>query len=370
MWLPCHCISCIYKPTKKSKYMYSLLVYNESHIQTIQYTKSINGTASLVEAVSTIQKECKSTGHYKIQFVSCSCANVDRSERKKIMKNYRQKQDYEAMEPSKKKIFLEKKQVRDMTNKHELKMKQLKYKTMDTAKKQDMLNKKAEQYKTMDTAIKQDLLSKKAEEYKRMDTATKQDLLNKKTEHYRTMDATKKQKLLEKSKQEYTSRTSKKTVDSCVEQFKKKIMEGPYYICRVCNRTLYKKSVLKLKTSSYPSQDILKIQSSYDGKEYICKTCHSKAIQGKLLCQAIVNNLNVDDVPTELGNLKKLEQILIAWRIVFKKVIVMLKGQQRKIKGAICNVPVNSDQTCKILPRPPERSGIILLKLKRKLQFR
>ena len=41
-----------------------------------------------------------------------------------MMKNYRQKQDYEAMEPSKKKIFLEKKQVRDMTNEHKLKMKQ------------------------------------------------------------------------------------------------------------------------------------------------------------------------------------------------------------------------------------------------------
>lgn len=50
-----------------------------------------------------------------------------------------------------------------------------------------------------------------------------------------------------------------------------------------------------------------------------------------------MNNLNVDDVPTELGNLKKLEQILIAQRIIFEKVIVMPKGQQRKIKGAICN---------------------------------
>ena len=74
-----------------------------------------------------------------------------------------------------------------------------------------------------------------------------------------------------------------------------------------------------MNTSSYPSQDIFKIQSSYDGKEYICKTCHSKAIQGRLLCQAIVNNLNVDDVPTELGNLKKLEQILIAHASYLKK---------------------------------------------------
>ena len=48
----------------------------------------------------------------------------------------------------------------------------------------------------------------------------------------------------------------------------------------------------------------------------------------------------------------------------------MPKGQQRKIKGAICNVPVNCDEMCNKLPRPPERSGIILLKLKRKLQFR
>lgn len=65
-----------------------------------------------------------------------------------------------------------------------------------------------------------------------------------------------------------------------------------------------------------------------------------------------------------------MEQIIIAWQIVFEKIIVMPKGQWRKIKGAICNVPVECDQTCNILPRPPERSGIILLKLKRKLQFR
>lgn len=55
---------------------------------------------------------------------------------------------------------------------------------------------------------------------------------------------------------------------------------------------------------------------------------------------------------------------------MFEKIVVMPKGQQRKIKGAICNVPVDCDQTCNILPHPPERSGIILLKLKRKIQFR
>ena len=44
-------------------------------------------------------------------------------------------------------------------------------------------------------------------------------------------------------------------------------------------------------------------------------------------------------------------------------------GNSEKLR-AICNVPVECDDTCKILPRPPEQSGIIMLKLKRKLQFR
>jgi hypothetical protein len=84
----------------------------------------------------------------------------------------------------------------------------------------------------------------------------------------------------------------------------------------------------------------------------------------------VVNNLFVDETPTELAALEKLEQILVAQRIVFEKIVIMPKGQQRKIKGAICNVPVECSQTCNVLHRPPDRSEIILLKLKRKLQFR
>ena len=55
---------------------------------------------------------------------------------------------------------------------------------------------------------------------------------------------------------------------------------------------------------------------------------------------------------------------------MFEISIVVPKGQQRKSKSAICNIPVECDQTCNILPRPQERSGIILLTLKRKLEFR
>ena len=163
-------------------------------------------------------------------------------------------------------------------------------------------------------------------------------------------------------------------LDYKISVFQSKIREGPYYICSVCNRLLYRKTVIQLKKQVYNTaadkKDLFTDIKSFDDKHYICKTCHTKMLKGKVPCQAVCNKLCVDDLPPELSVLEKLEQILIAQRIVFEKIIVMPKGQQRKIKGAICNVPVECEQTCKILPRPPERSGIIMLKLKRKLEFR
>ena len=78
----------------------------------------------------------------------------------------------------------------------------------------------------------------------------------------------------------------------------------------------------------------------------------------------------MDEIPTKLSSLEKLEQTWIAQRIVFEKIVLMHKGQQRKIKVAICNVPVECHQTCNQLPHPADRSCIIILKLKRKLQSR
>ena len=117
-----------------------------------------------------------------------------------------------------------------------------------------------------------------------------------------------------------------------------------------------KESFVILQKNKYPRQDCFILQCSFDGKNYICKICHAKLLKGQQPCQA------VDETPTELAALEKLEQILVAQRIVFEKIVIMPKGQQRKIKGAICNVPVECSQTYNVLPRPPDRSGVILLK--------
>jgi len=65
-------------------------------------------------------------------------------------------------------------------------------------------------------------------------------------------------------------------------------------------------------------QNIFTEKLSFDNKEYICKTSHSKVIKGKVPCQAVYNDMFVDEyIPIELSTLEKLEQILIAQRIVF-----------------------------------------------------
>ena len=110
------------------------------------------------------------------------------------------------------------------------------------------------------------------------------------------MDISKKKELKEK-------RMEKKSQIHDIEKFKKQIKSGPFYICCVCNRTLYKKSVVILQKNKYPRQDCFMLQCSFDGKNYICKTCHAKLLKGQQPCQAVVNNLFVDETPTELAAL-------------------------------------------------------------------
>ena len=142
-------------------------------------------------------------------------------------------------------------------------------------------------------------------------------------------------------------KSNKQDLEYFLSNFRNKIKEGPCYICSVCNRLLYKKSVKLFDKStcslSLPKNVFTNI-TSFDNKEYICSTCHSKVSKGKIPCQSVYNNMAVDEVPVELMLLEKLEQILIAQRIVFEKIVVMPKGQQKKVSGAICNVHVKCCQ--------------------------
>ena len=163
------------------------------------------------------------------------------------------------------------------------------------------------------------------------------------------------------------SRKRKLSFRSCFKYFQSQIEQGTYYICVICNRTFYKKSVRIFKNNEndltkYPATNIL----SYDNKKYICMTCNKKTKKNKIPCQAVYNKLEISDVPQELKSLNKLEIALISQRLLFKKLAIMAKGQMPKIRGAICNIAVDVRDICNSLPRNSRSSGIILVKLTKK----
>ena len=90
---------------------------------------------------------------------------------------------------------------------------------------------------------------------------------------------------------------------------------------------------------------------SFDGKLYIFETGPKHLYKNEIQCQAVCNKLVLDPIPDELKDLKKLE-VLISKRVLFKKIAVLCgKGGFSKIKGSICNVPIEAAKICNILTR-------------------
>ena len=78
----------------------------------------------------------------------------------------------------------------------------------------------------------------------------------------------------------------------------------------------------------------------------------------------------LDPIPDILAQLNRLEKTLISKRILFKKITIMPKGQQPKIRGAVCNIPIQADAVSNVLPRSVDNDGVVLVKLKRKIEFK
>lgn len=68
----------------------------------------------------------------------------------------------------------------------------------------------------------------------------------------------KKDYVLDKARNQVSK--SDATMESCIENFRKKAQEGPYYGCGVCNRALYKRSLMKFIIIQYPHQNCLTVK--------------------------------------------------------------------------------------------------------------
>ena len=61
---------------------------------------------------------------------------------------------------------------------------------------------------------------------------------------------------------------------------------------------------------------------------------------------------------------------LMSQCILFKKVAIIQKGQFPKLKGVICNIPIETMDITNTLPQGTDSSGLLMVILKRMLNFR
>ena len=169
------------------------------------------------------------------------------------------------------------------------------------------------------------------------------------------------------------------TIGGASEAFVQACMAGPDYVCNCCNRLMYRKTVTKFSAAKYQSvqpkmmEAITISSSSYhttDDRIWICRMCDSTLKRGLMPVQSKVNQLQLQNIPSELQDLNQLETRLICLRIPFMKIVALPTGKQRCIHGPAVNVPTDLSSVCDLLPRLPSQCQILPTKLKRKLQYR
>ena len=120
-------------------------------------------------------------------------------------------------------------------------------------------------------------------------------------------------------------------IDNTITLFTSKVQCGPEYVCTVCQRMLYKSSVIVFNESKYMymynnESDVLKsvLNEKYrhvsdDSKEWICRSCHNVMCRNNVPVQAKVDGLELARIPNELKDSNTLELQMISLRIPFMK---------------------------------------------------
>ena len=125
------------------------------------------------------------------------------------------------------------------------------YKSLDTAQKQ----KRAEWFNSLNSTQKQ----KRAEWFKSLNPEEKGKILSGRAEWYKILDPVDEDKIISQVQaNKEAHRTSvQHDLDHRITSFQSKIKDGSYYICSVCNRLQYRKTVIQLKKQMFNTQQEL-----------------------------------------------------------------------------------------------------------------
>ncbi|CAF4491580.1 unnamed protein product, partial [Rotaria socialis] len=114
----------------------------------------------------------------------------------------------------------------------------------------------------------------------------------------------------------------------------------------------------------------------HQNKKWICRLCSAKIKKQQLPSRALLNKLEVCEIPSQLKKLNNLEKHLIALRLPFMKIVNLTSGKlssrlaQKGTKGPLHCVPSDVQDTVTTLPRPVDKSMMVRLQLKRRLKYK
>ena len=223
-------VACIFNGESQGKTSYAVFRIDDTNSRGYVYEKH-RDVASTVQTLFTITngKSILKATSYEMQFIKCNC-NLTNKMRQLLLRRHKSAQQkaryatqqrnyHSAMAPNKKRAFLENRA--------------LKYGTMEPEKKRACLDHLARKYSTMKPEKKRDMSFANALKYSLMKPDKKKTYKKKQVE------------------MRQKTRANTHSLHYYIEQFNRGIREGPYYICVVCNRLLYRKSVLEFRKEKY-----------------------------------------------------------------------------------------------------------------------
>ena len=183
---------------------------------------------------------------------------------------------------------------------------------------------------------------------------------------------------------QYDKRRKYLTKEERFVSFKQEIKDGPSFVCLSCERALFCRGVSILegkdmeKLKDRTGETFLKEKIFISDGDYInsswifCHNCLFYIKKMEVPKIHVSNGLQLDDIPDSL-KLTELEQQLIAKDIVFMKIKKLPKSRMHAILDRVINVPIQDEDivnTVESLPRPPNKAGVVGVRLKRKMEMK
>ena len=99
--------------------------------------------------------------------------------------------------------------------------------------------------------------------------------------------------------------------DRKVSNFKLLTKNGPFFICVICSRCLFRTSVISFNIEKYSvDENIIFMFKLFDDNYYICTTCDKALRKNSVPCRAIASRLNVVELPKLFQGICRLVRLL------------------------------------------------------------